>query len=152
CGPDLREEILREAREGLRLDANDEHAIGTLAMVLLDLFGKPGEAIPLLTRALELNPNYPTAYGHLGDANVAIGNSDEAIRFAEMAIRLNPRAPNIFFRYGTLAIANFAKRDHDKTLHWANQTIALKPDYWVSYAVLAASYAENEDLESAKQS
>jgi adenylate cyclase len=51
-----------------------------------------------------------------------------------------------------MAAANFGKRDHNKTLHWANQTIALKPDYWLSYALLAASYAENGDLESARQS
>jgi adenylate cyclase len=149
---ELREEIVREAREGVRLDPNDEFALGTLAMVLTDLFDKPREALSLLTRALELNPNFATAYGLIGEVNIAIGNPDEAIRFAEMSIRLNPRDPAVFFRYATLAIANFEKNDHSKTLHWANQTIALKPDYWVTYAFLVASFAENGDLESAQQS
>lgn len=149
---ELKEEILREAREGVRLDPNDEYALTTLAAVLLDLSLKPNEALPLLRRALELNANFAWAYGLLGDVALCMDDPDEAIRFAEMSIRLNPRAPEVFFRYAILAAASFSKNDHDKTLHWANQTIALKLDYWVSYAVLAASFAEKGDLESAKQS
>jgi adenylate cyclase len=149
---ELKDEIVREARQGLRLDPNDEYALATLAMVLMDLFDKHSEARSLLTRTLELNPNFAAAYGLLGDVSLDVGNPDEGIRFAEMSIRLNPRDPSVFFRYATLATANFAKKDHSKTLHWANQTLALKPDYWVTYAVLAASFAENGDLESAKQS
>jgi len=140
---DLKEEILREAREGLRLDPNDEYALMTLATVFTDLFGKPSETLALLTRALELNPNFATAYGFLGDVHIAIDNPDEAIRFSEMSIRLNPRNPSAFFRYSTLATANFAKKDHSKTVHWANLAIALKPDYWQSYALIAASAAGN---------
>jgi adenylate cyclase len=149
---DVREEIVREAREGLRLDPNDEYALTTLATVLMDLFGKPSEALSLLNRALELNPSFSMAYGLLGDVNLAMGNPDEAIRLSEMSIRLNPRNPSVYFRYAALATANFAKKDLSKTVHWANQTIALKPDYWLSYALAAASSAENGDLESAKQS
>jgi len=149
---DLREEIAREAREGLRLDPNDEYALTTLATVLMDLFGRPSEALSLLNRALELNPSFSMAYGLLGDVNLAMGNSDEAIRLSEMSIRLNPRNPSVYFRYAALATANFAKKDHSKTVHWANQTIALKPDYWLGYALAAASSAESGDLESAKQS
>ncbi|HEY7087295.1 MAG TPA: adenylate/guanylate cyclase domain-containing protein [Tepidisphaeraceae bacterium] len=147
---ELKDDILREAREGLRLDPNDEYSLTTVAMVLLDLFGKPTEALPLLTRALDLNPNFAWAYGLLGDVNIALDNPDEAVRFSEMAIRLNPRAPNVFFHYAILAAASFTKQDHNKTLHWANQTIALKPDYWVTYAILSASFAENGDLQSAR--
>jgi adenylate cyclase len=149
---ELREEILREARQGMRLDPNDEFALVTLAMVLMDFFDKPSEAFSLLTRALELNPNFATAYGLLGEAHLDMGNPDEGIRYSEMSIRLNPRDPAVFFRYATLATSSFEKKDHSKTLHWANQTIALKPDYWLSYALAAASYAENGDLASAKQS
>jgi adenylate cyclase len=148
---ELKEEILREAREGLTLDPNDEYSLTTLAMVLLDLFGKPAEALPLLTRALDLNPNHAMAYGLLGDVNIALENPDEAIRFSEIAIRLNPRAPNVFFHYVVLAAASFAKAEHNKALHWANQAIALKPDYWMGYAFLVASFAECGDLESARR-
>jgi len=118
----------------------------------MDLFGRPSEALSLLNRALELNPSFSMAYGLLGDVNLAMGNSDEAIRLSEMSIRLNPRNPSVYFRYAALATANFAKKDHSKTVHWANQTIALKPDYWLGYALAAASSAESGDLESAKQS
>jgi tetratricopeptide (TPR) repeat protein len=149
---ELKEEILNEAREGVRLDPHDEYGLTTLATILLDLFGKATEALPLLTRALDLNPNFSMAYGLLGDINIAMDSPDEAVRFSEMAIRLNPRAPNVFFHYAVLAAASFGKKDHNKTLHWANQTIALKPDYWVSYAISAASCAENGSLDAARQS
>jgi adenylate cyclase len=148
---ELKEEVLREAREALRLDPNDEYVLTTLAMVLLDLFSKPAEALPLLMRALALNPNFAVAYQLLGDVNLALDNPDEAIRYSEIAIRLNPRAPSTFFAYAILTAASFAKKDLVKALHWANQTIALKPDYWISYAFLTVSSAESGDLESARQ-
>jgi adenylate cyclase len=146
----LKEEILREAREGARLDPSDEYALYSLACVLLDLFNKPAEALSLLTRALDLNPNFAMAYGLLGDVTLVMGSPEEAIRHAETAIRLNPRAPSACFHYAILAAASFAKRDHSKTVHWANQTIALKADYWVTHAILCASFVEHGDLESAR--
>ena len=146
----LKEEILREVREGVRLDPSDEYALYALACVLLDLFKKPAEAQSFLTRALDLNPNFALAHGVLGDVALVMGNLDEATRYSESAIRLNPRAPTAFFQYAILTSVSFAKCDHIKTLHWANQTIALKPDYWPSYAVLSASFVDNGDLESAR--
>jgi len=147
---ELQDEIMREAREGLRLDPNDEYALVTLAMPLLDLMDRPSEALALITRALDLNPNFATGYGLLGDVNLALGQPDEAIRLAEISIRLNPRDPSVFFRYATLAAANFEKKEHAKTLHWANQAVALKSDYWLSYALSAACFAEIGDIEAAK--
>ena len=148
---ECKDEIIREAKEALRLDPNDEYALQILAMVLLEFTGQTQEPISLLHRSLDVNPNCSVSYGLLGDAHLVMGQPDEAIRFAEIAIRLNPRDPGNFYRFTTLAEASFLKQDHEKTLHWANQTSALKPDYFLSYALAAASLALRGDMNGAKR-
>jgi adenylate cyclase len=119
-------------------------------MVLSDV-GRPHEAIPLLRQALSVNPNFSLGYGLLGRAYFLLGQPDEAISFTELAIRLNPRDPSVFFRYADLAEANFDKQDYQQTLHWANQSAALKPDYWYPHALIAATLALSGDLDGAKR-
>jgi adenylate cyclase len=148
--PELKAEIAREAREAVRLDPQDEYAVWVYGSILLELFNRPTEGVAHLQHALRINPNFSLAYGTLGSAYVYMGRPDEGIEQIEIAIRLNPRDPSVFFRYAALAEANFVKHDHEQTLHWANQAIALKPDYWYSHAVAAATLALNGDIESAK--
>src|SRR5262249_53894819 len=44
-------------------------------------------------RALDLNPNFATAYGYLGWALVFDGQSDEAISYFQQALRMSPHDP-----------------------------------------------------------
>jgi adenylate cyclase len=148
---DIQDVIVSEAREAVRLDPTDEYALWVLAMVLSDALGRPQEAIPLLRQALSLNPNFSLGYGLLGNAYSQLNQPDEAIKYTEIAIRLNPRDPSVFFRYAVLAEANFAKQDHQQTLHWANQSAALKPDYWYSHALIASTLAISGDMDGAKR-
>lgn len=150
--PSLRAEMTEIGRRGLQLGLDDDAALVVLAMILMEFDRELPEAMSLLKRALDVNPNYAVAYGILGDVHLLLGHTDEAIRFSEMAIRLNPRDPSIFFRYATLAGASFVQQEHQQTVHWSNQTVALKPDYWLGYALAAASFALNNDTEGAKRS
>jgi adenylate cyclase len=147
-----KEEALREARQGVALDPKDEFNLLNLAMPLMDFAGDADEVMVLLHRVLEINPNFSLGYGLLGDNHLALGQPDEAIRNAEIAIRLNPRDPSIFYRYETLAKANFQKGDDNKALHWASQMTALKPDYWSGYAIATAILAGRSNLDQARRS
>ena len=147
-----KDEALREAREGVALDPMDEFNLLNLAIPLMDFSGDVPEAMVLLHRILEVNPNFSLAYGLLGDTYLALGQADEAIRNAEICIRLNPRDPLNFYRYETLAKASLQNNDTERALHWANRIAALKPDYWAGYAFSAAILAGRGDLERARRS
>jgi adenylate cyclase len=135
---EIREETLRFAREAAQEDSNDEFAVCVYGFVLNDLLNRHQEAIIQYEQALRINPNFSIAYGSLGTAYMCVGRLDEAIRQTEIAIRLNPRDPSVFFRYVTLAEINLCKGNLDEALHWARQAIGLRPSYFYSHALAAA--------------
>ena len=60
------------------------------ALAVLSRQGKFRDAIPHLTRAIELNPDNATAHNNLGAAVGREGRLDEAIRHFAEALRLRP--------------------------------------------------------------
>ena len=60
------------------------------------------DAVRECRRAVDLNPNFATAYGYLGWALVFDGQSDEAIAHFQRALRMSPHDPlKAFFCSGT---------------------------------------------------
>ena len=51
------------------------------------------DAVRECRRAVDLNPNFATAYGYLGWALVFDGQSDEAIAHFQRALRMSPHDP-----------------------------------------------------------
>jgi len=85
------EEALAEAERAVARDPNDADSYITLAAIL-SLFGRPGEAIPMVERAMRLNPRYPSVYLYeLGLAHFGGERFDEAALSLEKAAALNPK-------------------------------------------------------------
>src|SRR5829696_2027294 len=148
--PAKQEEAIAEAREAMRLDDRDEYTQWTYGNVLSGLLGRHQEAIGAYQQALEINPNFSLAYGTLGATLARVGRFDESIATVEMAIRLNPRDPSIFFRYTNLAAAYFFKQEYQKARDWAQQAVARRANWWIAWAVLAASHAHLNDFTAAR--
>ena len=108
-------------------------------------------AIAELKRAIELNPNCSLAYGALGDFQGESGDPEESIKNSEIAIRSNPRDPSIFFRFQGLAIAHFSAGRYSEASLWAQKSVHRKPNWRGGHAVLAASLAQLDLLEEAKE-
>ena len=62
--------------------------------------GATSEMVKLLTKALELNKNYPEAYNNLGVALKSQGKLNEAISSFEKALKLNPNFIQSQFQLG----------------------------------------------------
>ena len=76
--------------------------LGTLLDVLTrasQRIGKPSTSIR----------NFSVAYGSIGTTLALAGRADESIEYTNMAMRLNPRDPSLFFRYTTLSLAHFVQ-------------------------------------------
>jgi len=84
-------EALAEAERAVARDPNDADSYITLAAIL-SLFGRPGEAIPMVERAMRLNPRYPSVYLYeLGLAHFGGDRFEEAALSLEKATALNPK-------------------------------------------------------------
>ena len=105
------EQALKLAKSGKELEAEKIYrnliSNGTLNhsvyLNLATLCGRRGETtemVKLLTKAIELNKNYPEAYNNLGVALQSQGKLHEAISSFEKALTLNPNLMQSQFQLG----------------------------------------------------
>ncbi len=100
------------------------------------------ETVREYMRALDLNPNFATAYGYLGWALVFDGQSEEAIRYFQQALRMSPHDPlKAFFYSGTCVAHNFARR-YDEAIEWGRKAIRERPGFTAAHRILCASLAQ----------
>jgi adenylate cyclase len=96
-------------------------------------------ATRLIERALELDPDYPTAWAmrgwlHFNEADVGGGIGDRATfeKAQEAAFRCGHRAleldPDYADAYGMLALTHLNAGEHDKAIEMAERAIALDPN------------------------
>ena len=101
------------------------------------------QSLKLLTRALELDPNYSQAYAGLGwaymfdYANCWRDNTDDSLRlakhYAEQAIQKDPNEP--LARFAASLAAMFGK-DLDRAKSEADIALSLNPNFALAYANL----------------
>jgi adenylate cyclase len=147
----LREEAFRAARDAVRYDPRDEYSQWALGMVLGSLLGRYEEAVLSFLEALRINPNFSLGFASLGSISAYACRPDEAIANTDIAIRLNPRDPSLFFRYSALSLAYFVEGDFVTARDWAQKTVSSKSEWWLGHALLAASTAHLEDIKGARE-
>lgn len=93
-------------------------------------------------RAIELNPNFATAYGYLGWALVFDGQSEEAIRYFQQAHRMSPHDPLTAFYYSGTGVAHYFARRYDKAIEWGRKAISERPGFTAAHRIVCASLAQ----------
>ncbi len=126
-------------RRATMLDDRNEYAHWALGISCWGLDRLDG-GIEAQERAVEINPNCSLAYGSLGTALAIAGRTEASIVNQEIAIRMNPRDPSIFFRFSDLALAHYTADDFEATIHWAERAIHRMPRWYLAYFLLAASH------------
>jgi tetratricopeptide (TPR) repeat protein len=121
------------AMRAAELEGSSEYAFWALGMVQFTS-GEPEQAILTLRQGLEINPNCAVLHATIGNYLALMGQADESIAATELAMRINPRDPSIFFRYQALADAYFVKRDFEKMVAWASKGVVVKPSYFGVHA------------------
>ncbi|MEO7435981.1 MAG: tetratricopeptide repeat protein [Candidatus Binatia bacterium] len=90
------------------------------------------DALPLLTRAAELDPAQPTIALNLGRTQLALGRNADAIRTLELATALEPPS---FFAQLNLARAYLRTNDltRARAVLTTAKTIKTAPNFWLGF-------------------
>jgi len=138
------------AHRAARLDDEDPWAhlaLGYLAFTER----QTDEAVREYMRALDLNPNFATAYGYLGWALVFDGQSEEAIRYFQQALRMSPYDPLKAFFYSGTCVAYYYAHRYDEAVGWGRRAIRERPGFSAAHRILCASLAQAGRKEETRQ-
>jgi TolB-like protein/DNA-binding winged helix-turn-helix (wHTH) protein/Tfp pilus assembly protein PilF len=125
------------ARKALQLDDGFAEAHASLGFVTLLYDWDPAQAEKEFRRAIELDPNYPTAHHWYAYDLVAMERSDEAVAEIRRALELDPLSPIINADVGQIL---FLARRSDEAIAQCQKTIALDPQFLQAYWYLGLLY------------
>jgi TolB-like protein/Flp pilus assembly protein TadD len=141
--------LYRAARRAVELDSEDalvQLALGTALMRR----GEQEEALSAFRLATQLNPFMVDAYRLLGQYLAQSGKPEEAIANLEKAMWLSPHDPWGFECFAGMAMAHVAAGRYEDAVDWARRLRRRKPDFPLTYLILAGSYVWLERIDEAR--
>src|SRR5262249_9790451 len=119
-------ETERLARRAAQLGEDDGIALRVAGFALTYVVRGLGAGVPLIDRAVALNPNLAWAWLYSGLARVWQGQPDLAIEHLAHAMRLSPLDPLIADVQGAIAHAHFFAGRYDEAASWAAMAVDLQ--------------------------
>ena len=124
------DKAMNAAERSLKLNPGSAWGIWRYARVLT-YSGRPEEAIPLLEKAIRLNPLGPSPfYGDLGLALRLTGRLDESLVFYEKAIK---RAPNDFWFHAGIATVYMMMGHEEEARAAAAEVLRINPKFSLEF-------------------
>ena len=105
------------------------------------------KAIDDYSKAIELSPEYSSAFNNRGNAWSAKGDLDRALADYDTAIRIDGKDP---FRWNNRGLIYRRKADYDRAIADFDQAIKLDPGYTAAYTNRGQAYEDKGDIERAK--
>jgi adenylate cyclase len=140
------EPAIAELKRVIALDPNSAGGYAGLGAVL-NLAGRPAEAIEWVEKAIHLQPRYPFWYAfQLGAAYRLTGRYDEAIAAQQQAVLRNPQNETL---YTELALSYVQQWDSqlsqdpqtlEQALEAAQRAVVLNGSYWKGHGALGSVY------------
>jgi len=110
---------------------------------------RSNKAIPLFERSIELNPSHAPSYAQLGLAFARMGRANEGLKHILYAMRLSPRDPTMPYWLNFAGRAELELGNPDKAIAYVERSLALNLDFPPARLVLAAAYAQLDNLSAA---
>jgi eukaryotic-like serine/threonine-protein kinase len=134
------------AQKALDIDSQLPEAHTTLASLSADSW-EWAEADRRFKRALELNPNYPTARQWYGEYLDHVGRSDEALQQFKVAQELDPTSVIVNSEMGQ---ALYHSTRYDQAVDQLQKTLEMDPDFIVAHYELGLVYQQKNMDELAR--
>lgn len=139
-------EAMPKAREAARkaLELDDTSPEAHTDMAIADLYdfdwsGAEGE----FNRAIELRPDYATAYVFYGWYLMSVGRVEDGIAKTRRAVELDPLSGDI----QAIAIQNlYVARRYDQAIDQAQKTLDTDGSNWIARLALGLAYEQKGDL------
>jgi adenylate cyclase len=138
------------ASAGVLRDPNDVWALTLLGHLRALLFRDFDAAFDLFARALHSSPNSAFTWSRSSPAFSYIGDTTEARRRAEEALRLSPFDPHIFWTHSALGLAAYTEGDYPTAVMWGRRSHVENRAFTANLRFLAASLAANGQFEEAQ--
>lgn len=138
---DRSHEALSLARQAVRLDRQNPAVLAISACCEAVCGGSHERAEALAYEALRIAPNGTHVRVNCGVVFMYAGNSEEAIRHYEAAIRLSPLDPYLFRAQYGLAAAHFFAKRFEESVVWGRRAVAEYPSTSIARRYLCAALA-----------
>ena len=136
------------AERALKLASDDARVIAQVAMSLPGLDGRMTRALPLIERAIALNPSSGFIWLASGSLQLRNGDPDKAAAQLEVAMRLDPISSMNGFMRTYLASARFQLRQFDEALALFETTTYRLP---VSHLILASLHGHLDQIDAGRE-
>ncbi|HEY5070454.1 MAG TPA: TIR domain-containing protein [Caulobacteraceae bacterium] len=136
----------------IKASGNDAAVLAHVAMAMPLIGGDPQAAKTLADRAQELNPGAPTVWVAGGVVRMRLGEPEVAFEHFATALRLDPLSPDRPIWVGQQGYARFAQKRFREAIELTIQSVQLRPDWPMNYAILAASHGHLGELVAGRDS
>jgi adenylate cyclase len=137
------------ARQALVFDEREPFAHFALGRVLT-LSAQYDTALKQLRRSIDLNPNFAHAHFGLALVHILMGQVDEGIQHADVALRLSPADPSRWtFLFGR-SLGLLVQGHFEEAVHWAGEASTQADAGFWTYCVVAAARVGLGDQEEAE--
>lgn len=126
------------AKKALELDPDLAEAHAVLGMRRMLEWDFAGSEVSF-KRAIEINPNFATAWQWYSEMLAAVGRHTEAKAAVDKAYDLDPFSPAIIMNVGLRYLGN---RKTDEAISQFNRLNEMEPDYPMAYLFLSTAYIE----------
>lgn len=142
-------EALAEAEQSLAMEGDRSEVQGYAGCAFADL-GQPERGIPILERAVEMNPSNAQAWVALGAAFLSVGRVEEAVRDLRHGLRISPQDSRLAVWGGLLAAGLSRLGRLDEALEEARTACRRDPRAHLPRVILALILALRERPEEAR--
>ncbi|MGR2740773.1 winged helix-turn-helix domain-containing protein [Billgrantia sp. Q4P2] len=143
-------ESLDAAEHALQLDSMDSIVLGYAGCALADI-GYPDRGVPILRKAVELNPTNAQAWAALGSASLAGNRPEEAVVHLSHGIRISPLDSRLSIWGAVLAMAHLILGDRSAAREQAELACQRDDRCYMPHIVLAAIHRRDGRHDLARQ-
>lgn len=145
----VRDEAAKLANQAIDLDDQDTWAHVVLGY-MHTMNRETTAAIKRFTQAIELNPNFASAYGWRSFTKAHAGLSKEAIEDANIASRLSPKDPQNSIFHAGISLAHFLAGRYEDCIEEAQEMVRQRPGFPSALRMLCVALARSGKIDQAR--
>jgi tetratricopeptide (TPR) repeat protein len=115
----------------------------------LENLNYPRQVIPILEKAIKIDPEFTMAYRLLGAVNSNLGNKKEMEIYLTKAYELRDRVPEIEKRWITADYLRLVKKEYEKAIDAYQSLFELAPNHPIGHLNLSGIYDTIGDTDKA---